>query len=253
VIEDCAQSHGARINGKPLGTFGEIAAFSTMFGKHHCTGGQGGVVFTRSVERHRQVRRIADRGKPFEPANGFNAMAPEGTNEVASLNFNLSDLGATIGRVQLAKLAGIVERRRAFVAAVVEGIRGLASVTIPPQLPGAEPSWWWWRLEANLERLACGKDAYCQALQAEGLPIAPYYRAMPHTYAWFRERRVFGTSGLPWTSPQYRGDASRRFDCPNATRSIERHFNLTVYESWGRREIDDIVAIFRKVDAAYAR
>ena len=37
------------------------------------------------------------------------------------------------------------------------------------------------------------------------------------------------------------------------TRSIQRQFNLTVYESWGGREVDDVVAIFRKVGEAFAR
>ena len=34
VIEDCAQAHGARLHGRPVGSFSDIAVFSTMFGKH---------------------------------------------------------------------------------------------------------------------------------------------------------------------------------------------------------------------------
>src|SRR5262249_24769306 len=45
VVEDCAQAHGALYKGRMVGTLGAISAFSTMFGKHHCTGAQGGVVF----------------------------------------------------------------------------------------------------------------------------------------------------------------------------------------------------------------
>ena len=40
VVEDCAQAHGARYNGEYVGTFGDIAAFSTMSGKHHATAAQ---------------------------------------------------------------------------------------------------------------------------------------------------------------------------------------------------------------------
>ena len=87
VIEDCAQAHGARLNGRMLGTFGSIAAFSTMFGKHHCSGGQGGLLFTRDEQLYQSCRRASDRGKPF--------FLPQGaTNASASLNFNLSDLAA---------------------------------------------------------------------------------------------------------------------------------------------------------------
>jgi len=224
-----------------------------MFGKHHCTGGQGGIVFTKDLALHTAVRRAADRGKPFDPGAGFNALVPGATNSLASLNFNLNDLGAAIGRVQLAKLPGIVARRQALVADIARQLPGCPGLIVPPQLPGAEPSWWWWRLEADVERLSCDKGTYCTALQAEGLPINPFYRATPHTYEWFRERRVFGTSGLPWSSPAYTGDARRQFPCPNVMRSIERQFNLTVYETWGRQEAADVVAIFRKVGEALAR
>ena len=109
VVEDCAQAHNAKLNGKLLGSFGDIGAFSTMFGKHHCTGGQGGLVYTKDEELYWRIRRAADRGKPFgiEKPNG---------NVTASLNFNMDEIAATIGRVQLKKLPSIVERRRAIVA-----------------------------------------------------------------------------------------------------------------------------------------
>ena len=47
-IEDCSQAHGASIDGKKIGTFGDVAAFSTMYRKNHITVGSGGLVFTKS-------------------------------------------------------------------------------------------------------------------------------------------------------------------------------------------------------------
>ncbi len=104
IIEDCAQSHGACLNGRLVGTFGNIAAFSTMFGKHHSSGGQGGLVYTQNEALYQAIRRASDRGKPFFMSAGT-------TNVIASLNFNLNDLAAAIGRVQLRKLPA-AERRQ---------------------------------------------------------------------------------------------------------------------------------------------
>jgi perosamine synthetase len=166
---------------------------------------------------------------------------------------NLSDLAAVIGRVQLKKLPQIVARRRKAIAEAAKALAGCEAIAVPAQIPGAEPSYWFWRLEVNLERIACGKDAFCKALAAEGLPVGAYYRAMPHTFDWFKNRRVFGTSGLPWSSPLYKGDPKREFPCPNATRSIERQITVSVTESWGTKEAEDAAAIFRKVGKAYLK
>lgn len=245
VIEDCSQSHGARLRGRPVGTFGDIAVFSTMFGKHHCTGGQGGLVYTRNESLYHALRRAADRGKPF--------FLPEGTtNVMASLNFNLSELGATLGRVQLKKLPGFVQRRREIVAQLSEGLQELACASIPEPLPGAEPSYWFLRMRFHPKACRVDKLTYCQALSAEGLPVTPDYRAaLPHTMKWFTERRVFGHSGYPWSSPDYRGDPTRQFPCPNAMETIATHFNVSIHEGWGERELQDALAIFHKVDRVY--
>lgn len=246
VVEDCAQAHGARLNGQMVGTFGDIAAFSTMFSKLHSTGGQGGVVYTRDEALHWRTRQVGDRGKPHGLPAGS-------TNPVASLNFNLSDMAAAIGREQLKKLPGIVDKRRAIVAELSEGMRRLKSVAVPPQYPGAEASYWWWRLEVNVEALTCDKDTYCRALAAEGIPLSANYRAMPHLMDWFQKRTVFGSSGYPWTAPEYKGDANRQFACPNAMASTDRQFNLMLNECWGDEEIKDTLAAMEKVEKAYLK
>ena len=247
VIEDCAQSHGATLHGRMVGTFGEIGAFSTMFGKHHNSGGQGGLVFTRDEARYQAVRRASDRGKPF--------FLPAGsTNVVASLNLNLNDLAATIGRVQLEKLPEIIERRRAVVAQVRAGIAELRAVSIPAPIDGADPSYWFLRMRFHADAVTCDKATFCKALAAEGLPVAIDYRAaLPHTMTWFRERRVFGHSGYPWANPDYKGDPDRQFPCPNAQATMDTHFNLYCHESWTADDVADAIAIFAKVERAYTQ
>lgn len=246
VIEDCAQAPGAKLGGRPVGSLGTLGAFSTMFGKHFCTGGQGGVVFTREEETYWKVRRASDRGKPY----GLDAGA---TNCVASLNLNLNDIAAAIGREQLKKLPAITARRREIVVGIAKGMDELQTVSLPPQVEAAEASYWFLRVRFHADRAACDKHTFCEALGAEGLPVGAEYRAMPHIMTWFQERRVFGTSGLPWSSDLYRGDPNRMFDCPNAHAAIADHFNIYIHEGWGTEDVADAVAILEKVDAAFRR
>ena len=246
VIEDCSQSHAAVLDGQLVGTFGDIAAFSTMHGKHHISGGQGGLVYTRDEALYHAVRRASDRGKPF-------FLPPGSTNVTASLNLNLNDLAATIGRVQLKKLPQIVSLRRDIVRQLGDKLSELATVSVPDPIPGAQPSYWFLRVRFHADQATCDKETYCQALAAEGLSIAASYKAaLPHTMDWFVQRRVFGRSGYPWHSPAYSGDPDRQFPCPNAHQAMEDHFNLYFYESWGPAEIADATTIFAKVDRAYA-
>lgn len=246
VIEDCAQSSGAKISGRLVGTFGDVAAFSTMFGKHFCTGGQGGMVYTQSEDLYWKARRASDRGKPFG--------LPEGsTNCVASLNFNLNDLAAAIGRVQIKKLPEIVRKRQALVALLSEGLKDLKAVSVPVAAAGVEPSYWWLRLSFNPGPVACDKETFCRALSAEGIPLMPSYNHLPHEQGWYKNRSVFGSSGYPWASPLYKGGLGRRFPCPNALASVAGHFNLVINENWGGKETADTITAFKKVEAGYLK
>ncbi|MEZ4678503.1 MAG: DegT/DnrJ/EryC1/StrS family aminotransferase [Caldilineaceae bacterium] len=245
VIEDCAQAHGATIEGNMVGTWGDLAAFSTMGGKHHSTGPQGGVVYTHDEARYQAVRRASDRGKPF-------FLPPGTTNVTASLNFNLNDLAAAIGRVQLRKLPASIARRQVIVAQLREGLADVAAITLAPSRPGRTSSHWFLPVHFHPDYVTCDKTAFCAALRAEGLPVMTDYRGgMPHCQDWFVNRRVFGHSGYPWASADYKGDPTRTFPCPNAHAMIESHFNLMIHEHWGNREIDDTVAIVQKVVGAF--
>lgn len=245
VVEDCAQAHGARYRGKLAGTLGTIAAFSTMSGKHHATGPQGGVVYTQDEALYWEAKRFADRGKPF----GLEA----GSNVRAGLNLNGNDLAAAIGRVQLGKLAGIIARRRAVARKIQEGVADLQGVRPGRELPAAESTYWFMRFRVEVDRLRVDKNGFAQAVAAEGIPVNPAYRHIPSEAIWFRERRVFPGSDYPWGLPAYRGDREAVFPCPNAVEAAESHFCLSIHENFGEREIADVVAALRKVEQAYLK
>lgn len=244
VVEDCAQSHMAKINGRNVGSFGDIGAFSLMFGKHMCTGGQGGAVFTKSEEMYWNIRRAADRGKAFNLPDGS-------TNVVPAINCNMDEIHAVIGRVQLRKLPDIVARRKAFVKLLVnKGMDKLKVVKIPELAAWADHCYWWWRLRIDASALSCTRGEFLAALMAEGVSINPSYRAaLPATMTWFKDR----AGQFPWNAPQYKGDPGREFPCPNADASMENHFILPFYETWTEADADGIINSMRKVEAVMAK
>jgi dTDP-4-amino-4,6-dideoxygalactose transaminase len=245
VIEDCAQAHGALYKGRPVGTLGTIASFSTMSGKHHATGAQGGVVFTQDEDLYWEAKRFADRGKPFNTEHT--------TNVRMGLNLNGNDLSAAIGRVQLSRLPDIIARRCRFVETLTAEMTGLRAVRLGWIPDGAEAVYWFLRPYLDRILLTVDKATFVDALRAEGIPCSLEYRAVQSESVWFKERVTYGTSGYPWTAPEYAGDPEPVFSIPNCMDAIESHFHLPLHEGYAAPEARDIAAALRKLEAAYLK
>lgn len=243
VIEDCSQTPLASVAGQPVGTFGVAAAFSLMFGKLACTGGQGGVVYTRDEDLYWRIRRAADRGKPFNRPPGAN-------NELVALNCNLDEFHAAIGRVQLRKLADIAHRRQAVVAMFRErGLGDLRAVAIP-QEEASDSCYWFWRLRFRQESMPCRKAEFCAALAKRGLPINPdYSAALPARQDWYR----FRAKSHPWSSAPGMACADRDYPTPNADAAIASHFNFMINEAFTAEDADQAIAIFREAEHEFCQ
>lgn len=264
VIEDAAQAHGAKYKGRMVGSLGTISAFSTMFGKQHATGGQGGLVFTKDKDLYWRVRRHADRGKPYgislegKAGAGVGVAASQGGNVVAAGNHNMDELHACIGRVQLRRLPEFIRRRREFARRVAEGCRPLRcveAVWLPAYADSenaCEPSFWFLLFRFDAEACQVGKAEFVAALQAEGVPFDPTYLYIPPRQPWALNRCVFGkgASGLPWEGA---GVSNQPPPLPNADEADATHFRLTIHEGLGDAEANDVVAALTKVDAAFAK
>ena len=244
VVEDCAQSHMARINGKNVGTFGRYGAFSLMFGKHMCTGGQGGAVICNTEEDYWNERRAADRGKPFNLPAGS-------TNCVPAISCNMDEFHATVGRVQLKKLPDIVARRKKAISMLkAKGFDSLKSISVPPLREDFDHCYWWWRLKFNAEAMNCTKDEFCAALIAEGLAIVPNYTgALPARMDWYKNK----ANQHPWNNPLYKGDANKEYLTPNCDQAIKDYFILFVFESYGEKETDLILKAVKKFETFYSK
>ena len=245
VVEDCAQAHMALINGQKAGTFGTIGAFSLMFGKHMCVGGQGGAVFTKDEEQYWKIRRAADRGKPFN--------MPGCTNVISAINCNMDEFHAAIGRAQLKKLPGIVERRLKFVDMMMErGFDKIAGIYLPQKdmREGFQSCYWWWRLRFVADQMKCTREEFVAAVAAEGLTVVPNYRAaLPARMMWFEDR----AAKHPWNNPLYKGDPNAVYETPNCDQAMSTDFQFFFNESYGEAEADKAMAAFKKVSDAFAK
>jgi len=113
VIEDCAQAHGARYKGRPVGSFGHAAAFSFCQDKIITTGGEGGMLLLDDGDAWKRAWAYKDHGKSWdavyrrEHSVGFRWL-----HESFGTNWRMTEMQAAIGRIQLGKLDDWVRLRR---------------------------------------------------------------------------------------------------------------------------------------------
>lgn len=109
LIEDAAESLGATVNGKKVGTFGDCAILSFCANKVITTG-EGGAVITSSAETCEKLKLIRSHGR----AGNSNYFASTEYADYVTLgyNFRMSDITAALGIAQIRKIDKIIEMRR---------------------------------------------------------------------------------------------------------------------------------------------
>ncbi len=112
IFEDAAQAHLASLNGQPVGTFGQFAMFS-FYPTKNMTSGEGGMVVCEDEAFARKVRLFRNQG-----------MEKQYENEVVGLNNRMTDIHASIGRVQLRRLPEWTRQRQKNAAFLNQSISG---------------------------------------------------------------------------------------------------------------------------------
>jgi perosamine synthetase len=232
ILEDCSQSHGAKVAGRLIGTFGDIAAFSTMYRKAHVTGASGGLVYSRDLEVFRRALAHADRGKPrwrddFDDRNPNTFLFP-------ALNHHTDEISCAVGLASLSRLQDTIVRRLSFVTELTVRMLDECTVCRPyGYLPGDSP--FVYPLLVDLDRISCPKIEFARAVLAEGIGLNPHYQYL--------------VADWPYLKPYLADD----FGTPNARAMRDRSFMLYLNENYGEREVEDVVAAIRKVEHHYAR
>lgn len=113
VIEDCAQAHGAKYKDRPVGSLGDIAAFSFCQDKIMTTAGEGGMLLTNDTALWKRTWAYKDHGKDYDVVyNKQHAPGFRWLHSSFGTNWRITEIQAAIGRLQLRKLDQWVNQRR---------------------------------------------------------------------------------------------------------------------------------------------
>ncbi len=175
VIEDCAQAHGARWQGRPVGAIGEIGAWSFCQDKIISTGGEGGMVTTDDPDLWSRMWSFKDHGKSW--AAVYERQHPPGyrwLHESIGTNWRMPEIQAAIGRLQLARLPDwtAARTRNALRFAEVAGrFPGALRAPLPP--PGDVHAFYRFYAYVRPEGLRAGwsRDRIVAEVAARGVPL----------------------------------------------------------------------------------
>lgn len=126
LVEDCAQAHGAKVNGQMVGTFGDIAAFSFYPTKNLGALGDGGAVVSNNSALADQVRLLRQYG-----------WRERYTSEITGWNSRLDEIQAAILQVKLRHLEGWNARRRQ-IAQQYDQVLANSKISAPARISGTE-------------------------------------------------------------------------------------------------------------------
>lgn len=229
VLEDCSQAHGALWKGQRVATFGDIAAFSTMYRKASITGATGGVIFTKNVDIYQQALAHADRGKPrwrkdFDDRNPAQYLFP-------ALNLNIDEISCAIGLASINRLDDTRRRRLEYVAQVSDLVSKRCRACQPYGYTDSD-SPFIYPIVVNPDAIRVDKTTFARAVIAEGIGLNPHYHYL--------------VADWPWVRPYLSDD----FDTPNARNIRDKTFNLYLNENYGKQEVLDTIDAITKVEKA---
>ncbi len=178
LVEDCAQSTGATLNGRRAGSLGDLGCFSFFPSKNLGGIGDGGMVLTSNPELAEKVRMLRGHGSKVRYFH-----------EIVGTNSRLDEIQAAVLRVKLKHVETWNQRRRAIAAAYTAGLAGTFAQA-PVEKPGCQHVYHQYTLRSP------ARDQLQKHLQAAGVGAVIYYPVCLHLQKAFEHHGV-GLGSLP--------------------------------------------------------
>jgi dTDP-4-amino-4,6-dideoxygalactose transaminase len=177
LVEDCAQAHGALLDGRKVGSFGDIASFSFYPTKNLGAFGDGGAVTTNNAalaQRAGQLRQYGWKERYLSDLEGMNS--------------RLDEIQAAMLAVRLTRLDAEIARRREIAATYDNRLAGL--VETPKVRTGASHAYHLYVLRSSR------RDELAEALKTAGIGTGIHYPVPVHQQKAYAGRVAVAASGL---------------------------------------------------------
>lgn len=228
VIEDACDGWGSTINDKKIGSFGDVS-ITSFHAAHIVSMGVGGGCFTNDKELAKRIRMYRDWGRQADINVSKNtkwASLPEDYNprfiyEKIGYNFQILELQAAMGRIQLRKAKKIKALRKRNFDYLIKHLSKFPDLVMPETIPGADVCWFALPLSIIGDRAPLLRH-----LEKNGIETRPLF------------------AGDITRHPAYEGAEFRKMDLSNADWIMHQSFWIGVHPRFTKQDREFIVSIF---------
>jgi len=220
IIEDCAHTSGSNYKGKNLGTWGDIGCFS-FEEKKVMTTGDGGMICANDISNLKNIRAKRwvgmdkDNWKKAEEYTDAHFDAMHWFYEVSDLGYkyNMNDLAAALGLVQLEKLNKMNNRRKALMARYINGMKKINNIELLMPFEPDKYVYWMFGVRCDF------RDDLMIYLKSKGVATGCHYTPL-HLQPLFKQFRAI---------------------CPVAEHEYSRFMTLPFHAALKNEEVDYVL------------
>ncbi|MDR6534726.1 DegT/DnrJ/EryC1/StrS family aminotransferase [Variovorax soli] len=203
IVEDAAHALPATSDGRVIGTLeSDITVFS-FYANKTITTGEGGMVVTRDRALAERMKVMRQHGINRDAFDRFQSRTPAWYYEVIAPGFkyNLTDIAAAIGLVQLTKLRRFLQRREYLAARYHEALRSLPLI-LPADPPSGDVHAWHLYVVRLAPFAKTTRDGLIQALSDSGIGTSVHYIPL-HRQPYWRDRYQLSPEMFPHSDAAY--------------------------------------------------
>jgi len=235
IVEDAAHALPTQLRGRMIGSLSDFTCFSFYATKTLSTG-EGGMITTDDEARANRCRMMSLHGIS---RNAWKRYTAEGSwaYEILAPGFkyNLTDIAAALGLVQLSKLDKMWRRRNEIAARFDAAFAARPELQIPSRDRENQHAWHLYMLRVDNDRIVGGRDALIEALRKRNIGASVHFIPL-HLHPYYRDTYHFKPD-----------------DFPVATREFRREVSLPIYSRMTDGDVECVIeAVFESLDTLRA-
>ncbi len=232
VVEDAAHALAAKYKGHPIGSLGNLTAYSFYVTKNITTGEGGMLVGPKPLIDKARIYSL--HGLDREAWNRYSDKGSWYYEVVASgYKYNMMDLQAAIGIHQLRRLPAFQKRRREIAQLYTKTFMEFEELQIPTERSEVEHAWHLYTLRLNLNKLKISRNRFIEELKHRNIGTSVHFIPI-HLHPYFRKTYGFKPN-----------------DFPVAYREYQRIISLPIYPKMADQDIRNVISAVTDVIKKY--